>query len=92
MLGKLASQLESNDFWQNHCCALTEHDGFCFDTSDAPANNSETVDHGCVGVSSDNAVRIQEAIFVEDDSGQILEVYLMNDTESWRDDAEVLES
>ena len=41
----LALELETNDMWNQHRDRLSEHCRFCLDAADAPAQNSEAVDH-----------------------------------------------
>lgn len=53
-LWELTSELESDNFGENHGDWLSEHDGFTFDTTDTPTDDTETIDHGGVRVSSDN--------------------------------------
>ena len=45
-----AGQLESADFWQQHVNRLTKHHGLGFDSTDAPAENTEPVDHRRVAI------------------------------------------
>lgn len=90
-LWQFSGKLESDDFRKNHGNGFSEHDGLTFDTTDTPTNDTETVDHGSVGVSSDDGVGIQDVFVVEDDSGEVFKVDLMADTGSWRNGQEVLE-
>mmetsp|Transcript_2226 Transcript_2226/g.2889 ORF Transcript_2226/g.2889 Transcript_2226/m.2889 type:complete len:232 (-) Transcript_2226:68-763(-) len=91
MRRKLSSQSESNDFWEDHGDGLAEHHGFSFDTSDSPTSYSQSVDHGCVRVSSNERIWVQHAIRFEYYSSKIFQVHLMDDTTSWWDNKEVLE-
>jgi len=45
-----------------------------------------------MGVSSDNGVWEQKAILIENDTSKPLEVNLMDDTVTWRNNSQVLES
>ena len=49
-----ACESVTNDFRENHGNRLTKHDSFSFNTSNTPADNTETVDHGGMGISTDN--------------------------------------
>ena len=39
---------------------MAEHDGLGFESSDAPSENSESVDDGRVGIGSDERIRKEE--------------------------------
>mmetsp|Transcript_68522 Transcript_68522/g.79819 ORF Transcript_68522/g.79819 Transcript_68522/m.79819 type:complete len:344 (+) Transcript_68522:358-1389(+) len=54
ILSEFSSKLETNDFRQDHGNSLSEHDRLGFNTSNTPTDNTETIDHGGVRVSSDN--------------------------------------
>lgn len=41
-------EVDADDFWDEDGDWLAEHGGFCFDATDAPAYDSEAVDHGGV--------------------------------------------
>jgi hypothetical protein len=89
-LGELSSKLETDDFGEDHGNGFTEHDGLTFDTTDTPTNDTKTVDHGSVGVSSDDGIRVKDTLVVENSSGEIFQVNLMADTRSGRNGQEVL--
>jgi hypothetical protein len=59
VLGQLSSEAEADDLRQDHGDGLTEHDRFGLDTADTPADNSESVDHGSVGICADHRVVIK---------------------------------
>jgi hypothetical protein len=44
-----------------------------------------------VRISSDDGVVIKKSVSLEDDSGQVLKVDLMDNTRAWWDDLEVVE-
>ena len=92
MSGKLTSELEANDLGQNHGDLLTEHDRLSLDTADTPADNTKTIDHSSVRISSHNGVWVKHAVLLEDDSGEPLKVDLMDDTVAGWDNTEVAES
>jgi hypothetical protein len=80
-LGEFASQFETNDFGENHRRAFAEHVRFSFNATNTPTENTETIDHGSVGISSNDGVRIDDAVLVsEDTSSEVFEVDLMDDT------------
>lgn len=80
MLLELSSQLETDNLRKDHRDNFTEHDSLSFDTTDTPAGNTETVDHGSVRVSADNGVGVEEAILVEDNTSEVFKVDLMHNT------------
>jgi len=77
---ELASKSETDDLRKNHGDGFTEHDGFGFNPTDTPTDNTETVNHGGVGISTDDGIRVQQTVSVEDGSGQVFQVDLMDDT------------
>ena len=86
-------QLEANDLGDQHAHRLAEHRGFGLDAANAPAEYAEPVDHGGVRIGADERVAVGFAgLFIyEDRLAEVLEVHLMADARSRRDDAEVLE-
>jgi len=91
MCWEFSSQSEADNFRQDHGDGLTKHDGLSFESTNTPTSNTKTVDHGGVGISSDNRVVVEEAITSEDDSCKIFEIDLMDNTGAWWDDLEVVE-
>ena len=49
--------MHSDDFRRQKINRLPKHPGFSFDSAHAPADNAETIDHGGVGIGSDEGVR-----------------------------------
>ena len=45
---EIADQSDANNIGGKHVDWLSEHDGFCFNATDAPSENTQTVDHGGV--------------------------------------------
>ena len=92
---KLAVQLESDDFGNEHRHRLAEHRRFGFDPADAPAEYAEPVDHRGVGVGADERVGIGERFVVlfasEHSLRQVLEIHLVADAGVGRHDAEVVQ-
>ena len=91
-LRQLAVQVEADDLRQHHRDGLTEHDGLSLDTADTPAGDTKTVDHSRVGVGADNGVRVEHVLLVEDNTSEVLEVDLMDNTGARRNNLEVVES
>ena len=85
----LAGELEAHDARDEHGDRLAEHCGLSLDAADAPAQDAQAVFHGGVGVGANAGVRVGQALVVEDDAGEVLDVDLVDDAGSRRDDAEV---
>lgn len=86
---QFACELEANDLREHHRDLLAKHDRLSLDTTDTPTDNTKAIDHSGVRVSTDNGVRVQDTILLEDDTSEILEIHLMNNTVAWWDNAEV---
>ena len=85
----LAGQLEADDLRDEHGDRLAQHGSLGLDAADAPAQDAQAVFHGGVGVGTDTSIRVRQALVVEDDAGQVLDVDLVNNAGSRRNDAEV---
>src|SRR5207244_2724629 len=74
---------------------LAEHRGFCFDSPDAPAHNTESIHHRSVRISAEDGVRIRESLAVlvafADHPRQVFDVDLMHDAGLGRHDTEIPE-
>ena len=70
---------------------LAEHSRLGFDATHAPADDTEAVDHGRVGIGADERVGVVEVAGAEHAFREILEVHLVNDTNAGRNDAESFE-
>ena len=95
-LGQLAGELEADDARDQHRHRLTEHRRLGLDSTDAPAEYAEAVDHRGVRVGPDERVRISKALPVgvaalEHRPRQVFEVDLMHDAGVRWHDGEVLE-
>ena len=55
---------------------LSKHCNNRFNTTYSPTSNSKTISHSGVWVCANHTVEVQNAIFVEDNSGKILNIYL----------------
>lgn len=91
LLGELSGKSESDNLGKYHGDGLSEHDSLSFDTTDTPSGNTETVNHSSVGIGSDDGVRVEEVVSVHDDTSEVLQVDLMDDTRARRDNLEVVE-
>ena len=93
--GDDAGELEADDLRDEHGDGLAEHGRLGLDAADAPAEHAEAVDHGGVRVGADAGVGVgaEHAVdrAVVDDLGQVLDVDLVHDAGSGRDDLEVVE-
>ena len=74
---------------------MAEHAGLGFDSADAPAHDTQAVDHGGVRIGAHQRVGISQhrrlLVIAEHHRSEILEVYLVHDAGIRRHDAEVLE-
>ena len=91
-----ARETEADDFRDQHRKRLTEHRGLGFDAADAPTEHGKAVDHCRVTVGSDERIGVGELRAVGRRAGpnrlrQILEIDLMTDAGSRRNDPEILE-
>ena len=67
---------------------LSQHPGFGFNPANAPADDSKTIDHRGVGVGSNEGIRVEEAIIGGKNTlCEVFEVYLVDDTNAWWNDA-----
>ena len=89
---QFAGQLEADDARDEHRDRLAEHGRLGLDAADAPAEHAEAVLHGRVGVGADARVRVSNALVVEDDAGEVLDVDLVDDAGAGRYDLEVVEA
>lgn len=91
VLWKASSESEADNLWEDHGNGLTQHNGLGFNTADTPSNNTETIDHGGVRIGTNNRIVVKKSISLEDDSGEIFKVDLMDNTGAWWHDLEVVE-
>ena len=90
-LRQRAGQPEPDDLWHEHRDRLSEHRGLGLDAADAPAEDAEPVDHRRVRVRPHERVRERDPVALVDDTGEELEVDLVDDPRAGRDDREVVE-
>src|SRR6185437_7048733 len=83
--------MHSHNVGQEDIYGLAEHRRLRLDTADAPANDSEPVDHRSVRVGADQRVGTQHPILLEDTARQELRIHLMANAEAWWDDPQVVE-
>ena len=92
---EFAGKTKTDDIRDKHRHGLTKHRRFRFDTSDAPAEHAETVDHGGVGIGADKRIRIRHHYavleFAPDGFPQIFKIYLVANTGAWRHHAKAAE-
>ena len=93
--GKFPGQIKTDDFGGQEGKGLAEHTGFRFNSAHSPANDSEAVDHGGVGIGTDERIGVGEegsiSLFLgENAAGEVFEVHLMDDADSGGDDAKGL--
>jgi hypothetical protein len=86
-----AGQLEPDDPRDQHRHRLAQHGCLGLDAADAPAEDAEAVDHRRVRVGADERVGVGDSVALHDDSGEVLDVDLVDDAGAGRDDLEVVE-
>ena len=89
--GELAGDAHADDFRHQHGRRLAEHGRLGLDAADAPAQHADTVHHRGVAVGAEAAVRVQQAVLLEDDAGEVLDVDLVDDAGIRRHRLEVLQ-
>jgi len=81
--------------WVEHRYGLAEHCCLGFNTANAPAKNTEAVNHRGVRVRADKRVGEGASLAVNftrvRDTGKVLNVHLVNDSRSRRHNLEVIE-
>ena len=87
-LGQRAAEPEADDLRHEHRERLAEHRGLRLDSSGAPAEDAEPVDHRRVRVGPDERVGERDAVTVLDHAREVLEVDLVADARSGRNDLE----
>src|SRR6202030_895255 len=70
---------------------LPEHAPFCFNPAYAPSDDAEPVDHRRMRIVADQRVGEESAVALKNPLREILEVYLMHDTDAGRDEPESFE-
>lgn len=87
VLGEITSQFKSNDLGEDHRDLLAEHDGFSFDTANTPSYNTKSINHSGVRISSDTGVGHEHAVDIADEVGEPLQIDLMDNTVTGRDNS-----
>jgi hypothetical protein len=87
VLGEITSQFKSNDLGEDHRDLLAEHDGFGFDTANTPSYNTKSINHSGVRISSDTGVGHEHAVDIADEVGEPLQIDLMDNTVTGRDNS-----
>ena len=92
---KLIREVHAHNFWGEEIHGLAEHSCLGFDATNTPTDNTQTIDHGRVRVSTDERVGIiDHTVCVwsgKHPLREILEVHLVNDADTGRHNAEGLE-
>ena len=70
---------------------LAQHRRLGLDPADAPADDTQSVDHRGVRIGSDEGVRIDHSVPLEDTLGEVLQIDLVDDPDAGRDDLEAVE-
>ncbi len=86
-----AGEVHTHDFRSQEIHRLAEHSCFGFDSTYAPADYAEAVDHGRMGISADECVGVVEVPGAQHAFREILKVHLVHDADAGRHDAESFE-
>ena len=86
-----ASEVHAHHFRSQEIHRLAEHSCLGFNAAHAPADDAEAVDHGRVGIGSNERVGVVEIAGAEDALGEILQIHLVHDADAGRHDAKSLE-
>ena len=86
-----AGEAQPDDRRDQHRRRLAEHARLGLDAADAPAEHAQAVHHGRVRVGADDRVEVGDAVVLEDDAREVLEVDLVADAHARGHDAELLE-
>ena len=89
--GNLPLSLKTDHGRQEHGGGLAEHARLGFNSSNAPADDAQAVDHGGVRIRADDGVRVGFAALVKHDGREVFEIDLVHDAGIGRDGAEILE-
>ena len=94
--GKPTVQLEADDRRNQHRKRLAQHGRLGFDAADAPAEYSQAVDHGGVGIGADQRIgkgrRACRLARRENHARQVFQIHLMADAGVWGHHLEILEA
>jgi hypothetical protein len=83
--------VNANDIRRQEVNRLAEHPGFRLNSADAPSDDAETVDHRRVRICPHERIRKIDAVAFEHAFREIFQIYLVDDSDPRRDDAETVE-
>ena len=83
-LGQLTSQMHPDNFRNREIRCFSQHSCFCFNPSNTPAKDTDTIDHSCVAVCTKHGVWVELAILFDDDITEKFDIDLVDNTRSWR--------
>ena len=89
-LWQFAGQMHTHNVRRQKIHGLTEHSSLSLNAADAPADDTEAVDHRSVRIRSDKRIGKINAFPLKHAFRQILKIYLMDNTDSRRDDAKAV--
>src|SRR6266487_6807670 len=91
-----SGETHANYFWCEQVDGLSQQYSLSLDTTHAPTQHTQAVDHGCMRVGTNQRIGIGNLsailLFRHDNRGQVLQVDLVHNTRSRRYDAEIAES
>src|SRR5258706_4281318 len=83
--------MDSHHVGRQEVNRLSQHCGFGFDPTDAPADDSQTIDHRRVRISPHQTVRVIETMLFPDALAQEFEIDLMTDAYPGRNHSKAIE-
>ena len=84
--GKFPVEVYPDHFRNKKGHRLAKHPGLCLNTTDTPSDDTNTIDHRGVRISSDECVGIINAVLIENALGKVFEIHLVNDSDAGRHD------
>ncbi len=89
-LRQFPSQINAYNIRRKKINRLPKHPCLCFDTANAPADDSDAVDHRRVRIRTDQRIREINTLTLKHTFRQIFEIHLMDDTYARRHDAKAV--
>ena len=77
---ELACQPYTNDVRSEHVDRLAQHYCLCFNATNTPTQDAQSIDHGRVRVGSHEGICQPDAVFLTSNTGQEFEIDLVNNT------------
>ena len=88
---ELTAQMHADDVRREEIDGLSQHRRFGFDTTDAPADHAQAVDHRRMRIRSHQTVRVVDAVSFPNAFRQVLEIHLVANSNARRNNAKAIE-